>query len=535
MKEKTWNAAQRRNFVILLALAVIVFALYAGPNAKASENIAMVQVFNPDEAEPLPYVFHMIQPGENLAQTLKNFIFYDYYPYGFVYFAYSAIVLVPLQWLGQLQNIPLVMLTLRQMVSVLPMLAALLLLVYLQDGFRTYRSIVLFAFLASIPAVVGNNLWWHPDGLATFLVALTLFLLVRDRLRLGRNFYFAAVTCGLTVATKLIGVYFFLAVGLVLTLAILQKTSPLWKVIKSGLFFLLLMMGTYLIASPFLLSHWERAEFLMTMSKQSAAISSGYGIVYEKGLLAAWPIVHQFYGELIFLLLCAACMIWGIFCSRNKLLFGILLAWFIPLSIMVFFLSHFKFQYWMPAALPMISCIAIIFPDFAEWKIRKPVSQWFNIGLVLIVLVQFGLFAISGTQAIKTALQREENEPAIQTYDEMMNSLKPVEDLSLFVYKDPRVYFPPIDQWNSTTTYDLLSYDYIQENKFDVLILMNERIRDYLNPSAIGINPADFAQNQRFYRDADEGTVMNYPMIFENDFAKIFVREDLYQEYFQGN
>ncbi|MCM1565262.1 MAG: hypothetical protein NC238_04745, partial [Dehalobacter sp.] len=105
MKEKTWDAVQRRNFIILLTLAIIVFVLYAWPNAKASSNIAMVQVFNPDEAEPLPYVFHMIKPGENLAQTLKNFIFYDYYPYGFVYFAYSAIVLVPLQWLGQLQNI----------------------------------------------------------------------------------------------------------------------------------------------------------------------------------------------------------------------------------------------------------------------------------------------------------------------------------------------------------------------------------------------------------------------------------------------
>jgi hypothetical protein len=333
----------------------------------------------------------------------------------------------------------------------------------------------------------------------------------------------------------LIGVYFFLAVGTVLILAIIQKTYPLWRVIKSGLYFLLLMIGSYLVASPFLLSHWERAEFLMTMSKQSAAISSGYGIVYEKGLLAAWPIIHEFYGELIFLLLCLACMIWGIFRSRNKLLFGLILAWFIPLSVMVFFISHFKFQYWMPAALPMISCIAILFPDFAEWKMRKPVSQWFRIGLVLIVLLQFGLFTISETRSIKTALYREENEPAIQTYDEMMNSLQPVEDLALFVYKDPRVYFPPVDQWNSTTTYDLLSYDYIQENKFDVLILMNERIRDYLNPSAIGINPADFAQNQLFYRDADNGAITNYQLIFENDFGKIFVRRDLYQKYFQRN
>ena len=57
--------------------------------------------------------------------------------------------MLPLQWLGRLGDMPLVMLVLRQFISVLPMLAALLLLVYMQDGFRTYRSPVLFAFLLS--------------------------------------------------------------------------------------------------------------------------------------------------------------------------------------------------------------------------------------------------------------------------------------------------------------------------------------------------------------------------------------------------
>jgi len=82
----------------------------------------------------------MIAPAPTLNLALRQFVFYDYYYYGFPFFAASALLLLPLQWLSHLGDIPLVMLILRQFVSVLPMLAALLLLVYMQDGFHSYRS-----------------------------------------------------------------------------------------------------------------------------------------------------------------------------------------------------------------------------------------------------------------------------------------------------------------------------------------------------------------------------------------------------------
>jgi len=66
---------QKRNFRWLLVIAAAFFILFIFPNLKASQNPAMVQVFEPDEASPLPFLFHMIKPGESLAQTLKNFIF----------------------------------------------------------------------------------------------------------------------------------------------------------------------------------------------------------------------------------------------------------------------------------------------------------------------------------------------------------------------------------------------------------------------------------------------------------------------------
>ena len=120
------TSVQKRIFGLLLFMAAVAFVLFALPNAVASQNLSMVQIFQPDEAAPLPYVLQMIAPSPTLNLALRHFIFYDYYYYGFPFFAPSALLLLPLQWLGRLGDIPLVMLVLRQFISVLPMLAALL-------------------------------------------------------------------------------------------------------------------------------------------------------------------------------------------------------------------------------------------------------------------------------------------------------------------------------------------------------------------------------------------------------------------------
>src|SRR5512136_724835 len=232
---------QKRFFSLLLLMAAAAFILTAIPNAVASKDLSMVQIFQPDEAAPLPYIFRMIAPAPTLNLALRHFIFYDFYYYGFPFFAASAMLLLPLQWLGRLGDIPMVMLVLRQGISVLPMLAALLLLVFMQDGFRTYRSPLLFAFLLFVPAVVENNSWYHPDGITFLLVVLTIFFLKRDGLRFRWNFVLAAVTCGVATATKLVGVYFFLAVGLVLVLGVLQRKVSWKRLLGMALAFLLTM------------------------------------------------------------------------------------------------------------------------------------------------------------------------------------------------------------------------------------------------------------------------------------------------------
>jgi hypothetical protein len=67
------------------------------------------------------------------------------------------------------------------------------------------------------------------------------------------------------------------------------------------------------------------------------------------------------------------------------------------------------------------------------------------------------------------------------------------------VYFDYRLYAPDTPGWTMETSYDLLSYNYVQERDYDVLLLQQQRIADYLNPSTAGIDTQQFANSQAFY------------------------------------
>jgi len=523
---------RKRIFALLLFMAAAAFILFSLPNAVASKNLSMVQIFQPDEAAPLPYIFRMIAPAPTLNLALRHFIFYDYYYYGFPFFAASALLVLPLQWLGRLGDMPLVMLILRQFVSVLPMLVALLLLVYMQDGFRTYRSPVLFAFLLSVRAVVQNNSWWHPDGITVLLVVLTIFFLKRDDLRFGRNFLLAAVMSGVATATKLVGVYFFLAVGLTLLLGLLLKKAS-WKKLTGMAFAFILTMGlAYLLANPFLFSHWARTAYAYILHKQGGLLSEGYGVVYVKGLVASWPLVHESFGEAPFLLIALGAAIWGAWRGSQRLLYALILAWFVPISVTVFFLTHFKFQYWLPVALPLFSCLVILLPEKWHTDGISRLAGLVRVAVLLVLFVQFVLFVRVDFHTIETRMHQAENSTSIQFYDKVLAAVKPLPDAKLHVYYDYRMYVPGKPTWVTDTTFELLEYGYIQENHFDVLVLLEQRIRDYLNPNAVGIDPVLFARNQQFYRDADNATIKGYHQVHRDPFGLIYVRDELYQKYY---
>jgi hypothetical protein len=535
--------AALKNSSIYLWLSLLIcvgyFVIFIAPNRVGAKNIEMVAVFEPDESVPLPYVLDMIAPADSVKQALINFAFYDYYFYGFPYFAASALALLPLVPSGSVNDISLVMVVLRQVISVLPMLMAVLLLVYMTTGFKSYKSLVLTLLLLGIPAVVRNNFWWHPDSMVTLLSVIVIYFLNKDDLRFGTNFYVAAVMVGFSAGTKGIGFYFFLTIAVYLLLGYFIKKLSLWKLFLMGLGFIACMFAAYVVANPTLVYSGVRKDYFALMGRQSVELYSGYWVLYPKGFLISLPDLTGYFGNGLFLLLALFACVDGIVKDRNRLLNIIIITWAIPLSVLVFWITNFKFQYWIPVALPLFSTMMAYLPDTAPNLRRLRDFSWSQAGRVipqivfsLAIVLQLSAFTVSDVQRYFGYLNKTLDKPALQFYDQAMDVLKPLPDKGIFIYRDVRMYFPRTANWTTEAVFKPLDYEYIRSRDFEVLMVMQQRIYDYLTPGVQGINPEAFARSQVFYRDADKGIVEGYQLIFRNGFGLVFVRDDIYQEYF---
>jgi len=520
------NSKQKRIFTILIGFAVLDFLLMIPPNAAASRNLAMVRMFEPDEAAQLTSLLNMLAPADGVLAVLKNFIFYKYYFYGFPFFAISALITLPLKLAGSLGDYGAVMLTLRQAVSVLPILIALLLLVYLQDGFRTYRSVVLFVFLLSVPAVLANHFWWHVDSLVFLMVVLVIYFLVKDDLRFGRHFLLAAALTGCATATKLIGLFFFLTIASLLLIAFVERKTPFKKLLKSGLLFIAVMVLAYFVSNPFLVSYWARLEYQMVLNKQLGFLSEGYNVIYQKGFWQSWPLIRRYYGEWFLLLVALGAVVWGVIKKSNRLLNIIILTWFLPLGIFVIWFTHYKYQYWLPIALPLLSCLVVLLPEKIELRGMHK-NAFLTAAAALVLALQFGINIHAGINAYTQRVKRADDNAVIAFYDQALVALEELPDQPLKVYFDYRLYVPETRQWTLETNYDLLSYNFVQEQDYDVLLLLQQRIADYINPQISGINSQQFANSQAFYADANRGDLHGYILAFRNETGLVFVKEGI--------
>ena len=511
--------------LFLVVISVLFIGFYGILNKTGTANLAMVRIFEPDEAAVLPVIQEMVTPKANLENFLRGFVFYGYYFYGFPFFGLSGLVALPFEGFGQLSNIQALMLALRQAVSVLPMLIGLLILVYLQDGFKSARSIVLYLFLLIIPATLQNGLWLHPDGLVVLLSSLILLLLVLDNRSLGKLFFLSAAVCGILIATKLVGAFFFLAVGVTIIWSLVEKKVTWKKALLSSVAYILILVLFFVLANPFLLSSWARTEYLNVARKQADLLANGYGVVYEKGLISSLQTLRHYYGELIFLISALVLTFIGLFNKQRRFLSALILSWFVPLTVYISFFSHFKYQYWLPVALPLFSSWVVVFLDRKSWITMKTATRIVFVIFLAIFIVQSAIFINQDIDTTAKHLARETTSPSIKFYEKVNQVLGLVMDQPLMVYFDYRLYLPDDNNWQKQTSFELMTYDYVREGNFDILLLQQQRIYDYLHEGLTGVDANEFQRSQLFYRDADAGNIEGYNLVYRDSTGLIFERK----------
>lgn len=360
-----WTRTQRRTLWVLVGIGLIYFCAFLYPNSFGARSDAILLEASSDEYVTYPNVVRILTPGKTFNETRANLFLYEDYHYGYPFYALSALAVLPSRLLYGVdftQHMQLNLLLLRQLISLLPMILAAGLLVYLQTRFRSLlRAVLLFVLLLSLRGVVRNNIWWwHPDALTVLCVVLTLFFLDRDQLRFGRNFYLAAVFCGLATAIKLLGVFFFLTIPFYLLVGVLHKRLTWPRAALAGVGFVAVMAAVVVFSNPFLFSHDQRARMVQIQEEKSAELRQGYThddpMYYSKGPQWWASTLEKWYAAPLLLAFFSASLAAACLWSQHTLLNRLILTWVVPYSVyLLYFVAVKPDHYWLPVLLPLFS------------------------------------------------------------------------------------------------------------------------------------------------------------------------------------
>ena len=324
------DAGQKKVFWLLMGIAVLYVLLLMPSNLNGSDDMQAFSRYGGDEVVIYPILMDVMQPGETFSATLYHRFIYEDYHYGYPFYAWSMLVLLPVklvygsEFAEQIQiNLPL----LRVFVSVLPVVLACIVLVFIFTRFRNgIVSAAVFLFLLFAPGTLQNNQgFWHPDGLNLLFVCLTLYFLQRDRFNYGRNFYLAAACIGLSIATRLYGFFFVLAIGVYLLVGIARKALSWGKAIRRGVFFVLLMAAVVVFSSPFIFRSDARANMMAIMDEKSTEMREGYADDYDPrndhrpGWDAWYPAFEDHYTEMFCFFFLIASLLFGSFFGDQRL------------------------------------------------------------------------------------------------------------------------------------------------------------------------------------------------------------------------
>ncbi len=379
---RAWSPVQRRTFLTLTVIGAIYFLAFAPFNYRLDPEARFLM--HPDEHIIYPDVAKVLVIEGSFADMVHKDLETWPFWYGFPYLPLSASVLiVPRLIFGNdyVSQVQLNIFLLRQFISVLPMILAIGLLVYLVTRFRSLpASVGLYLFLLLIPGVVKFNYrFWHPDSLILLLVVLTIFFLDRDRLRFGSNFFLAAVACGLATAIKLWGLFFFLTIAGTLLAGLIRKILTFRRMVALGAAFLGVMLLTIILTSPTLLAPQPFLSYAHGIQYESEVIARGYDEpdptgVYQTGLTNWLPYFQKHYMEPYFFFFAFFALLAGSLLGSAQRLNRLFLSWCLVLTVyLVGFVAVKRYHYMLPLTVPL-SAAPFLLPALAGEATRRGLS-----------------------------------------------------------------------------------------------------------------------------------------------------------------
>ncbi len=404
--EKYFSTRQKSILLTLLILGIAYFCIFIPINLQFSSS---PQDLTGDEAVQYPIVIKMLESQPSLRLSFYQMFIYGEYEYGFPFYGFSALLLVPVKLIFGSNfslHTQLNMLLLRQLVVVLPSISAAIIFTYLSTRFKKiWSSIGLFLIILTLPGMVlHQSLFWHPDALNLLFIALTIFLLDRDDLHFGKDFYLAAVTCSLSVATRMFGLFFFVTILFLLGNAVHNKSFSMRKAVMVGGAFILILVATFMVANPYVYKPGELGAAIKIFERQGAQISQGIQEpdpegIYQVGFSAWWPFINRYYGAALTLAYLCLSLIVGVLSDMSKKkYYHILLTWLLVVgSYLIFFSKVKSYWYLLPLLIPLYSAGMAIPDQIEELKEKyniNPKAKLAMKNLVYIIICGIGVLQL---------------------------------------------------------------------------------------------------------------------------------------------
>jgi 4-amino-4-deoxy-L-arabinose transferase-like glycosyltransferase len=526
---------QKRRALVLALLCAAYVLVFVPANRTGASDVNMLSIFKLDEFGQFHALWKMTSPKATAAETLLGFLAYDHYYYGFPFFAVSALIFWPLRSFYLASNEPGLTaasaLFLRELSPLFTALAIAILVALWTRLHSLPRMTALFVFLGALPAVVANNLWWHPDALVLFWVVVTIAALSLDRARLGRWFYAAALACGLATATKTIGLWFFGAVALNLVLARSQR-QPL-EIALAGARFAVVMLLAIAAASPhyFLPSEWK--EIAESVSTWKRGIDVGWGTKGATGLATWSSTLRSGFGwVLTSVALLALCGFTALRAKHpdHRHLAAMILAWALPLA--GFLIARVALQeerYLLPILVPLFSCAG----SPVLWQTLRSRSNGYAprilaAAFAALLLAQLGSNLVQDLSRYRAVLEREEKSPSLafwrQLDAEVLSQLPP--EVPVRIFRDLYVYVPPERRFEVHVRWRATEGRDIEESQPDLVLLRRSMIEQYADPASVAASTdAEGAlRAHHFHRDARDDRIPGYRRLLASDFAVAFGR-----------
>ena len=535
---------QRITCAFIILIGLVYFCLLIPANLTGAADPEMLSVFEVDEYAQYPHVIQMLTPGDTLYHSIRNFFIYQHYFYGFPFYFLSAISVFPLKLLSPNwpENTRLIVCWLRMTINVLPMIFAIGIFTWLITRFKNRLiSLSLFVFLLTIPAVLLNNFWWHPDSLSLFFISLVFLFLDLDEFRFGKYFSLAAAACGYTVGIKYQGLYFALAIPLLLIYAILRKRLSWKKAIKKAIIFVVIMMVFFIFSNPLLLLPQERAEIIRTQQIQFEQTGVGIFTIHSNALRNSLLLpsdIRKYYAETWFFILAIIGLLMGFKGEEKQRIQSLL---FLSYLMVAFYITAYaatnRLHYFLPVAVPLLGFIADFYfigkRDFPaiDLKFGTNIRKVMYGILTLLIAFQFNLNIRLDHSLYRDQLSRETESSSIALYHQIENEIIPVlkskvNNRMIRVFRDWKVYFPDQEGFAVQMDWNMATLDKINEWQPDLIILEEENLKEFSDPTIIdhAVNPEEMKLIHSFYQQAASDQIPGYDRIMQNSFGSVYVR-----------